>query len=121
MTDNVPRYGADLESVGGVLHLETLYSEPGILRAWASSSMVEQLTLNQPVQGSSPWGLTNFTYSVGGGTGSNQGIVRRGEVSELADEHDLGSCAARRRSSSLLFPTKQGILALRDRVRYPVQ
>ena len=28
-----------------------------------------------------------------------------GEVSELADEHDLGSCAARRRSSSLLFPT----------------
>ena len=28
-----------------------------------------------------------------------------GEVSELVDEHDLGSCAARRRSSSLLFPT----------------
>ena len=31
-----------------------------------------------------------------------------GEVSELADEHDLGSCAARRRSSSLLFPTILG-------------
>ena len=30
---------------------------------------------------------------------------RSGEVSELADEHDLGSCAERRRSSSLLFPT----------------
>ena len=28
-----------------------------------------------------------------------------GEVSELADEHDLGSCAARRRGSSPLFPT----------------
>ena len=28
-----------------------------------------------------------------------------GEVSELVDEHDLGSCAERRRSSSLLFPT----------------
>jgi hypothetical protein len=26
-------------------------------------------------------------------------------VSELADEHDLGSCAARRESSSLSFPT----------------
>ena len=31
-----------------------------------------------------------------------------GEVSELADEHDLGSCAARRRSSSLLFPSTRG-------------
>ena len=31
-----------------------------------------------------------------------------GEVSELVDEHDLGSCAARRRSSSLLFPTILG-------------
>ncbi len=30
----------------------------------------------------------------------------KGEVSELVDEHDLGSCAERRRSSSLLFPTK---------------
>ena len=29
-----------------------------------------------------------------------------GEVSELADEHDLGSCAERRRSSSLLFPRR---------------
>ena len=27
-----------------------------------------------------------------------------GEVSELVDEHDLGSCAARRGSSSLPFP-----------------
>ncbi len=35
-----------------------------------------------------------------------------GEVSELADEHDLGSCAARRRSSSLLFPTILGINVL---------
>ena len=26
-------------------------------------------------------------------------------MSELVDEHDLGSCAARRRSSSLLFPS----------------
>ena len=28
-----------------------------------------------------------------------------GEVSELADEHDLGSCAARRGGSSPPFPT----------------
>gem|GEM_PF-3399832 len=28
-----------------------------------------------------------------------------GGVSELADEHDLGSCAARRRGSSPLFPS----------------
>ena len=28
-----------------------------------------------------------------------------GEVSELVDEHDLGSCAERRGSSSLPFPT----------------
>ena len=32
--------------------------------------------------------------------------VQRGEVSELVDEHDLGSCAARRGSSSLPFPTR---------------
>ena len=31
---------------------------------------------------------------------------RRGEVLERADRHDLGSCAARRGSSSLPFPTK---------------
>ena len=31
-----------------------------------------------------------------------------GEVSELADEHDLGSCAERRGSSSLPFPTRLG-------------
>ena len=30
-----------------------------------------------------------------------------GEVSELADEHDLGSCAARRRGSSPLFPIEE--------------
>ena len=33
-------------------------------------------------------------------------MVRHGEVSELVDEHDLGSCAERRRSSSLLFPRR---------------
>ena len=32
-----------------------------------------------------------------------------GEVSELADEHDLGSCAARLGGSSPPFPTKKGI------------
>ena len=55
--------------------------------------MVEQLTLNQRVTGSSP-----------------VRVMRRydGEVSELADEHDLGSCAERRRSSSLLFPRSVG-------------
>ena len=30
---------------------------------------------------------------------------RLGEVSELVDEHDLGSCAARRPGSSPGFPT----------------
>src|SRR3989337_3977219 len=52
------------------------------------AQLAEQLTLNQQVTGSTPVRLT-----------------KRGEVSELVDEHDLGSCAARRRSSSLLFPT----------------
>ena len=52
--------------------------------------MVEQLTLNQRVTGSSPVRVM-WWYD--------------GEVSELADEHDLGSCAERRRSSSLLIPT----------------
>jgi hypothetical protein len=33
-----------------------------------------------------------------------------GEVSELVDEHDLGSCAFGRRSSSLLFPTRYVVL-----------
>ncbi len=33
--------------------------------------------------------------------------VRHGEVSELADEHDLGSCAARRAGSSPAFPIGQ--------------
>ena len=32
-------------------------------------------------------------------------IISSGEVSELVDEHDLGSCAERRGSSSLPFPT----------------
>ncbi len=32
--------------------------------------------------------------------------MAKGEVSKLVDEHDLGSCAARRGSSSLPFPTK---------------
>ena len=35
--------------------------------------------------------------------GARPGI--RGEVSKLVDEHDLGSCAAKRGSSSLPFPT----------------
>ncbi len=30
----------------------------------------------------------------------------RGGVSELVDEHDLGSCAAKRRGSNPRFPTK---------------
>src|SRR5919106_2250004 len=65
----------------------------------AASSMVEQVTLNHPVPGSSPGRLTIPCSPPG------EDLFRPGEVSELADEHDLGSCAARRRSSSLLFPT----------------
>ena len=34
--------------------------------------------------------------------------VSPGGVSELADEHDLGSCGAIRESSSLSFPTVRG-------------
>jgi hypothetical protein len=33
------------------------------------------------------------------------GDLTCGEVSELADEHDLGSCAERRRGSSPRFPS----------------
>ena len=54
--------------------------------------MVEQLTLNQRVTGSSPVRVRNS-------------VIGGGEVSELADEHDLGSCAARRAGSSPAFPT----------------
>ena len=38
-------------------------------------------------------------------TGRSPGGPREGEVSELVDEHDLGSCAERRGSSTLPFPT----------------
>ncbi len=34
--------------------------------------------------------------------------LRHGGVSELADEHDLGSCAERHRGSSPRFPTRNG-------------
>ena len=100
--DNVPLHGVDLQRVEGF---------NASCRSWASSSMVEQLTLNQPVQGSSPWGLTTttgteITVHTRESFAGQQSFVRRGEVSELADEHDLGSCAARRGSSSLLFPTR---------------
>ena len=64
------------------------------------AQLAEQVTLNHPVLGSTPGRLTkdNLTAAT---------FDREGEVSELADEHDLGSCAARRGSSSLLFPTTQ--------------
>ena len=45
------------------------------------AQVVEQLTLNQRVTGSSPVRVKNS-------------VIGGGEVSELADEHDLGSCAA---------------------------
>jgi hypothetical protein len=76
----------------------------------AASSMVEQVTLNHPVPGSSPGRLTIPCSPPG------EHRFRPGEVSELADEHDLGSCAARRRSSSLLFPTS---LAARQLTIHP--
>jgi hypothetical protein len=41
--------------------------------------------------------------------GANGIIHLDGEVSELADEHDLGSCAARRAGSSPAFPTQEGV------------
>ena len=78
------------------------------------AQLAEQLTLNQQVRGSSPWRLTSFDSMSGlpegprvprDDAGLAAGVSSTGEVSELADEHDLGSCAARRRSSSLLFPT----------------
>ena len=66
------------------------------------AQLAEQLTLNQPVVGSIPTRLTTIICKI---ARDRRRLSRRGEVSELADEHDLGSCAARRRSSSLLFPT----------------
>ena len=81
---------------------ETLWYTPVHLGPLAQ--LAEQLTLNQPVRGSTPLRLIKHPESrrflqIG------PAILPSGEVSELADEHDLGSCAARRRSSSLLFPT----------------
>jgi hypothetical protein len=80
----------------------------------AASSMVEQVTLNHPVPGSSPGRLTIPCLPPGGD------LFRPGEVSELADEHDLGSCAARRRSSSLLFPTTSQLANSRSIQRHGV-
>ncbi len=75
------------------------------------AQLAEQLTLNQPVRGSSPRGLTKCIGLEGRGEPDGIDKARRpddvanGEVSESVDEHDLGSCAARRGSSNLLFPT----------------
>jgi hypothetical protein len=80
----------------------------------AASSMVEQVTLNHPVPGSSPGRLTIPCSPPG------EQLFRPGEVSELADEHDLGSCAARRRSSSLLFPTTSQLANSRSIQRHGV-
>ena len=71
------------------------------------AQLAEQVTLNHPVPGSIPGRLT--TPLPGRKDAAYRSTV--GEVSELVDEHDLGSCAERRRSSSLLFPTR--IRALR--------
>ena len=93
------------------------------------AQLAEQLTLNQQVTGSIPVRLTS-KQSNGGSWGRVMEMFSTaiacplfavgveannyGEVSELADEHDLGSCAARRRSSSLLFPTKPGDTILKS-------
>ena len=96
------------------------------------AQLVEQLTLNQLVPGSSPGRLTTLEAGrwilevrslspdsghraparLGGRGGLSSfplltSTLQSGEVSELADEHDLGSCAARRGSSSLPFPTSR--------------
>ena len=64
------------------------------------AQLAEQLTLNQQVLGSTPRRVTIFSFKGGRVAG------RRGEVSALADEHDLGSCALGRAGSSPAFPTK---------------
>ena len=71
------------------------------------AQLAEQVTLNHPVPGSIPGRLTNTLPGLKVAC-ENCGD---GEVSELVDEHDLGSCAARRRSSSLLFPTTHPLRA----------
>src|SRR3954470_11852619 len=77
----------------------------------AASSMVEQVTLNHPVPGSSPGRLTIHLDRDQARHREGRG---EGGVSELVDEHDLGSCAARRRSSSLLFPTTPTALIIQS-------
>ena len=82
------------------------------------AQLAEQVTLNHPVPGSTPGRLTKlFSGTRVNGErrrwGPSSGKERLGEVSELVDEHDLGSCAERRRSSSLLFPTTFRAFSLR--------
>ena len=76
------------------------------------AQLAEQVTLNHPVPGSTPGRLTNPLPGRDGASIDREAAAKAatdewgdGEVSELVDEHDLGSCAERRRSSSLLFPT----------------
>jgi hypothetical protein len=76
------------------------------------AQLAEQVTLNHPVPGSTPGRLTNplprrndASLEWKAAAKAATGDWGDGEVSELVDEHDLGSCAERRRSSSLLFPT----------------
>ena len=63
-------------------------------------------------------GLYYVSEKRGLAAGVTYGIMTRdGEVSELADEHDLGSCVARRTGSTPVFPNEKR----RTEVKAPVR
>jgi hypothetical protein len=105
----LPRFRRSASPYGGA---------SGVFYSGPLAQLAEQVTLNHPVPGSIPGRLTSSFIEEGYSSADSPNVAAKGEVSELADEHDLGSCAARRRSSSLLFPTSRQIWHAFSRDRY---
>ena len=82
------------------------------LRQLAKELGVSHAYLSQVKHGKRPASAKVISKMVSSGKQNSGQYVKilssfvSGEVSELVDEHDLGSCAARRRGSSPRFPTQ---------------